>query len=79
MCICKTTQPSKLILEKDSFIEPENRLDEMRPEITIFADTECMIKDLVRRDDTEGGDEGDRERNVRGLDVEGSIIEKRNE
>ena len=56
-CICKKAQPCRMILEKDLFINDTNMLDEMQPDLTVVADTECLVQDLDANNDGNGDDE----------------------
>ena len=63
--ICKKAQPCRMILEKDSFINDTNLLDEMQPDLTVVAYTECLVQDLV------GNNDGDNEDMIEGLNLPG--------
>merc|ERR1712175_70903 len=55
-CICKKAKPCRMILEKDSFINDSNLLDEMQHDLTVVADTECLVQDLVGTNDGDNED-----------------------
>ena len=54
-----------MILEKDSFINDTNLLDEMQPDLTVVAYTECLVQDLV------GNNDADNEDMIEGLNLPG--------
>ena len=47
VCINNQSQPTRLILKEKAFIPSKKLIDEMAPELTLVADTECYMKDII--------------------------------
>ena len=55
ICIQSKAQPTKLVLKEGAIIPSKKLIDEMMPELTLVADTECYMKDTPsdENDDTD--------------------------
>ena len=57
LCFNMTMQPSKLKLKQNAFIPHRKLIDEILPEITIVADCEAYMEDVITNKETQDNDE----------------------